>query len=75
MFLTLKEMLIFNSMFPNNDVILFFAKTVLRRLCDQLYFDKGEVSISKSYLLNSIEWHNDIEMDWFPLMMKQVEDN
>jgi hypothetical protein len=74
MFSTLKETMIFNSMFPNTDIILFFAKTVLERLYDQLYY-KGEVWISKSSLQNSIEWHNDIEMDWFSLMMNQVEDN
>jgi hypothetical protein len=55
MFLTLKEMLIFNSMFPNSDVILFLVRTGLQRLYDRLYNDKGEVSISKSYLQNSIE--------------------
>jgi hypothetical protein len=48
-------MMIFNSMFPNTNVILFFAKTVLQRLYDQLYYYEGEVSISKSYLQNSIE--------------------
>jgi hypothetical protein len=60
--LNLKEMMIFNSMFPNTDVILFFAV-----LGDQYYYCKGKVSISKSYLQNSIEWHNDIE-DWFDLL-------
>jgi hypothetical protein len=54
-FLTLKETLIFNSIFPNSDVILFFAKAVLQQLYDRLYNDKGEVSISKNYLQNSIE--------------------
>jgi hypothetical protein len=56
MFSTLKEMMIFNSMFPNTDVILFFAKTALAGLhVPQSHFYKGEVSISKSYLQNSIE--------------------
>jgi hypothetical protein len=59
--------MIFNSMFPNTDVILFFAKTALARLGEQSYYYKGKVSISKSYLQNSIEWHNDIE-DWFDLL-------
>jgi hypothetical protein len=48
-------MMIFNSMFPNTDVILFFAKTALARLGEQSYYYKGKVSISKSYLQNSIE--------------------
>jgi hypothetical protein len=47
--------MIFNSMFPNTDVILFFAKTALARLNEQSYGYKGKVSISKSYLQNSID--------------------
>jgi hypothetical protein len=62
LFSFLKEMLSFNSMFPNTDVILFFVKTV----SDLLYYQsnyKGEITISKNYLQDIYIVYNNIEMD------------
>jgi hypothetical protein len=55
LFSILKEMLSFNSVFPNTDVILFFVKTVLDKLNDQSNIYGGEISISKNYLQDCIQ--------------------